>query len=159
MGGPMSIALGESDYRFGGHQRLRESRLLLRAEHFAGAAYLAGRAVEALLRALIWKNDPEIRLGRKTLDAGHDLRVLLLSVINLGVLRDGPVRNLLTANVQHVSRLWFNNMRFIPTERLQKRWYEIREIDRRRTLKAAAADYYEACAAVVKECEVLLCQS
>ena len=62
----MPIDIGESDYRRGAFQRLRESWLLLTQEYFAGSIYSAGRAVEGMLRAVIWKRDVEIRAGRKS---------------------------------------------------------------------------------------------
>jgi hypothetical protein len=44
---------GQKHYREGALERLDEASLLLRAQQFAGAIYLAGRAVEGMLRALI----------------------------------------------------------------------------------------------------------
>ena len=87
----MSQDLGENDYRQGGLQRLRESKVLLDGQLFAGGVYLAGRAVESLLRALIWKHDRDIKSGRRSLQTGHDLRELLKLVANLGVLKDNPL--------------------------------------------------------------------
>ena len=84
----MNYDLGENDYRRAGRERLKEGWILLQDEMFAGSVYLSGRAVEAILRALIWKHDPEIKAGKKSLDTGHDLRVLLERVTNLGVLRE-----------------------------------------------------------------------
>lgn len=63
--------LGEADYRSGALERLEEAFLLLRRERFGGAIYLAGRAVEGMLRAVIWKSDPDYAAGRKSLETGH----------------------------------------------------------------------------------------
>jgi hypothetical protein len=46
--------LGGSDYRSGAHDRIEESRLLMLGNRFGGSVYLAGRAVESILRATIW---------------------------------------------------------------------------------------------------------
>ncbi len=106
----MSSEIGENDYRLGGRERLQESRLLLERELFAGAVYLAGRAVESVLRAVIWRHDADIKAGSKSLETGHDLRELLREIVDLGALRNVDDRDELFENVQYVARLWFNNM-------------------------------------------------
>jgi hypothetical protein len=151
----MTSEIGESDYRRGGLERLRESGILLEREMFAGSCYLGGRAVESMLRALVWRNDVGIRRGKKSLETGHDLRELLTLVSNLGVLADDEHRNELAANVQYIARLWFNNMRFVPTEKIKSLWWDLREIRQKRTLKRASEDFYNACSSIVKRCEVL----
>lgn len=138
---PTSTSIGESDYRRGAFERLRESGILLRQELFAGSVYLAGRAVEAMLRGLILKNDADIRSGRVSLETGHDLRRLLARVASLGVLAEDEHRIELAANVQTVGRLWINNMRFFPTARLQSYWRHLGELGGKRTLKTAAHEY------------------
>jgi hypothetical protein len=151
----MSVTIGETDYRTSGRERLLEAETLLREGLFAGAVYLAGRAVEAMLRALIWKNDPELRANIRSLDTGHDLRELLAHVRKLGVLTDDEDDQAIAGDIQLVGRLWFNNMRFVSTKRLKTIWWQRGEIRGKRTLKAAVNDYYDACSAVVKRCEVL----
>ena len=149
--------LGAAEYRQGARERIGEAFTLLRSEQFSGSVYMAGRGVEGMLRAVVWKNDPEIRQGKKSLDTGHDLRNLLTLVGNLGLLQAGGRDDEFVSNVQKVGRLWFNNMRFASNKFVEIRWRTIGEIDHRRTLKRAASDYYEACSAVIKRCEVL-CQ-
>jgi hypothetical protein len=151
----MNSGLGEMDYRRAGLERLRESWLLLEREHFAGAVYLAGRGVESMLRAVIWKHDPEIASGKKSLDTGHNLRDMLTLVADLGVLAEYEHRAELAANIQYAGRLWFNNMRFMPTEKLKTWWWKLGETGPRHTLKKAVFDYYDACSAIVKRCEAL----
>ncbi len=151
----MAFAIGESDYRLAGLERLNEAGILLGRESFAGSIYLGGRAVESMLRAVIWRHDPEIRAGKMSLDTGHDLRQLLTLVANLGVLNSNEHRGALATDIQHVGRLWFNNMRFVATERLQSSWRKAGELRGKRTLKQAARDYYDSCSAIVKRCEVL----
>src|SRR5947208_1584080 len=127
----MAITFGENDYRLGGLERLLEANILLQRDHFAGSAYLAGRAVECMLRAVIWRNDPDYRTGRKSLETGHDLRELLVLVLNLGVVKDLSERDELGGLVQRIGRLWYNNLRFASTEKLRGRWWELGEIDKR----------------------------
>lgn len=154
----MATVLGETDYRQGALERLAESFHLLRQEHFAGSVYLAGRGVEGMLRALIWRHDSDVRTGRKSLDTGHHLRNLLDEVADLGVLGDDEHRDELANSVQRVARLWFNNMRFVPSKRLEQYWRGIGELGRRRSLKSVSHDFVNSCSAIIKRCEVLLCR-
>src|SRR5579884_1716400 len=91
-GGPGATAnaFGEAQYRRGAGERLAEAHLLLIGGRLSGSVYLAGRAVEGMLRALIWRHDSEIRSGQKQLETGHDLHQLLGVIRRLGVLTGGP---------------------------------------------------------------------
>ncbi len=149
--------MGEAAYRKGARDRIGESFILLRAEAFGGSAYLAGRGAEGALRAVLWKSDPEIQQGRKSLDTGHDLRRLLTNVRNLGLLRGGGPDDPLIAAVQRVARLWYNNMRFTSSRAVETKWFELGEVTGQRTIKQAASDFYDACSVIIKRCEVL-CQ-
>jgi hypothetical protein len=62
---PNSISIKGDDYRVGALERLNDAFILLRADQFAGAASSAGRAVEGMLRAVIWKRDEDVRKGKK----------------------------------------------------------------------------------------------
>jgi hypothetical protein len=150
-------AMGEADYRKGALDRIGESYILLRAEAFGGSVYLAGRGAEGALRAVLWKADSEIQQGKKSLDTGHDLRRLLTNVRNLGVLHAGGPDDPLVAAVQRVARLWYNNMRFASSRAVETRWYELGEVTGKRSIKQAAAEFYDACSTVIKRCEAL-CQ-
>jgi hypothetical protein len=147
--------IGETDYRNGARERLNESFILLRKELWGGSVYLAGRAVEGMLRAVIWKGDREYIAGKKSLETGHNLRDMLKLVRNLGVLKDDDLHGSITSDVQKVGRLWWNNMRFLPTTKIQTLWYDLGEIGKRRTMKQATEEYYDACSAVIKRCEAL----
>jgi hypothetical protein len=147
--------LGESDYLHGGLERLEESGILLRNGRYAGSVYLAGRAVESMLRALIWKNDPQIKSGRKSLDTGHDLREMLANAIQLGVLSDCEYRMVIADGIQKIARLWLNNMRYYHSKKLTSIWWEKGVISRKRPLKLAAFEFFNACSIVFKRCEVL----
>lgn len=150
--------IGEIDYRQGGRERLEEAKVLLKDERFAGGAYLAGRAVESLLRAVIWHFDSEIRAGRKTLDTGHDLRELFDLILALGALTNERQRAELRWKIQSIYRLWSNNLRYIPTRKLKSIWWRAGAVHKRQTLKQAASGYYQTCSAVVERCEAL-CES
>lgn len=154
----MPDQMGEMDYRQGAFERLSESSYLLREARYAGCIYLAGRATEGILRALLWRNDAEIRQGRKSLDTGHDLRQVLQRVTDLGVVRNEEHRVKLVYDVQRVAQLWTNNMRFWSTIKVEKHWLKLGEIHARKTLKRAADDFYNANSTIVKRCEVL-CKS
>jgi len=150
-----STAMGESGYRAGARDRIDEAFRLLRAEQFGGSAYLAGRGAEGALRAVLWKNDVEIQQGKKSLDTGHDLRALLANVRNLGLLRAGGRDDAFATAVQHVARLWYNNMRFASTESVEKKWFMLGEVRKNHTFKQATTEFYDACAVVIKRCEAL----
>lgn len=150
-----SMNVGGSDYREGAKQRLEEAGVLLRTGLFSGSVYLAGRAVEGMLRALIWRQDSEYATGKKTLDTGHDLRNLLELAESPGIMAAYSDRDLLKDDVQMIARLWLNNMRFVPDRKLRDYWYNIRELNNRRSLKQASGGFYDACSAIVKRCEVI----
>jgi hypothetical protein len=61
----------------------------------------------------------------------------------------------LIADVQHVARLWYNNMRFASARAIETRWYDLGEVTGRWTFKQASYDFYDSCSAVVKRCEAL----
>jgi hypothetical protein len=147
---------GAADYRQGALERLADASHLLRMKAFAGSIYLAGRSVEGMLRAVVWQHDSEIRTGRKSLDTGHDLKRLLSEIGHLGLLREDSQDNEFRKRVQMVARLWFNNMRFAPSDRVEDYWKRLGDVTKRRTLKQAATDYYDACGGVIKRCEKLL---
>jgi hypothetical protein len=149
------MPMGEADYRKGARDRIGEAYLLLREERFGGSVYLAGRGAEAALRAVLWMADLEIQQGKKSLDTGHDLRQLPTNVRNLGLLRAGGRDDPLITDVQHVARLWYNNMRFASARAIETRWYDLGEVTGRWTFKQASYDFYDACSAVVKRCEAL----
>jgi len=129
--------------------------MLLVAQSFAGSVYLAGRSVEGMLRALIWRRDVGIQQGKKSLETGHDLRELLVYVRNLGLLRAEGRDEEFEARVQRVGRLWSNDLRFAPTRLVEAQWKKAGEVTNRRSLKLAAREYFEDCSAIIKRCEVL----
>jgi hypothetical protein len=152
-----STTLDGNDYRNGALERLDDAWILYRANQFAGCVSDAGRAVEGMLRAVIWKRDADVASGKKSLDTGHDLRELLTRVADLGLLVPDPRRDELQETVQHIAQLWFNNIRFASTKFVETRWFQRGEVTRKRTMKQAAEQFWYDCQEVVKRCEVL-CQ-
>jgi hypothetical protein len=130
----------------------------LRAGQFAGCASEAGRAVEGMLRAVIWKRDQDVIAGGKSLDTGHDLRQLLTRVRDLGLLSSAdPSRDQLAEQVQRIAQRWFNNMRFASSKFVETRWIRLGVVRKGRTMKQATSAFYLDCRDVLKRCEVL-CQ-
>ncbi len=146
--------LGDVGYRNGARDRLEEAFALLQEELFGGCVYLAGRAVEGMLRGVIWKGDPGYASGRKTLNTGHNLRDMLKLIKNLGAI-DRALSDSITGDIQRVSRLWSNDMRFWPTTMVRQYWYELGGIGKKRTLKLAAREYYIVCSEIIRRCEAL----
>jgi len=147
-----SGGFGGSDYRQAALERLSEAQMLFMREYYGGGVYLAGRAVEGMLRAVIWFRDAEIQQGKKSLETGHDLRQLLAAVRDLGLL--GRHDDLETT-VQTVGRLWSNNLRFASSRYVETFWWGLGEVGKRRTMKQATAAYFDACHAIIKRCEPL----
>jgi len=149
--------LDGDDYRKGALERLDDAFILLRAGQFAGSASDAGRAVEGMLRAIIWKRDSDVRSGRKSLETGHDLRELLTHIRNLGLMSQAGPDDDLEEQVLRIGRLWFNNMRFASSKFVETRWLGLGEVRKGRTFKQATEMFCVAAARVLKRCEVL-CQ-
>jgi len=152
--------IGEQDYRNGAKERLAEAGRLFQGDQFSGCVYLAGRAVEGMLRGLIWKLDPEYRVGKKSLETGHDLKDLLKLVEGFGLLSDQNNRDdEMRRHVQNVARRWHNNMRFVPERWIASYWRTIAVITSRNTMRHAAREFYRACSMIIKRCEVLYDQA
>jgi HEPN domain-containing protein len=147
--------IGATEYRNGARERIREASVLLRAGLWAGSVYLAGRAVEGMLRAVIWKCDRAYATGGKSLETGHDLRKMVSVIRNLGLFRDEDMRQSISWAIQRIGRLWSNDMRFWPVARVEQVWRRLREIQGKHTMKKAAQVFYDACSVVIKCCEAL----
>jgi hypothetical protein len=137
-----SSALDGDDYRKGALERLADAWILYKTGQFAGCISDAGRAVEGMLRAVIWKRDADVALGRKSLDTGHD---------------PDPARDELKDSIQRIAQLWFNNIRFASTKFVETYWMRRGEVNRNRTIKQAAEQFWYDCKQVANRCEVL-CQ-
>jgi hypothetical protein len=151
-----SHTLDGEDYRKGALERLDNAGHLLRQERLGDAIYLAGRAVEGMLRPVVWHHDKDVRDGRKSLETGHQLPQLLESVADLGLLRaDGGRDQDLRDSVQAIGRRWFNNMRFASGRFVHTLWWALGIVSDRWTFKQAAHEFYNACSKVIKRCEEL----
>jgi len=75
--------------------------------------YLAGRAVEAILRALILKKSDRI-------DSGHDLKHHLKSARRLGMLTDNEARGggRINDHMNELAIIWQNNRRYADDDKL-----------------------------------------
>jgi len=153
-----NTALSGDDYRKGALERLDDAFILLRAGQFSGSVSDAGRAVEGMLRAAIWKRDADVRAGKKSLETGHNLRMLLTHVHNLGLLSSTEPRDDgLDEQVQRIAQLWFNNMRFASSKFVETHWFRLGAVGNGRSLKQATESFCLDCQEVLKRCEVL-CQ-
>jgi hypothetical protein len=152
------LRFGATDYREAAIERLSESQTLLRTQHHAGSVYLAGRGVESMLRALVWKGDADIRLGKKSLETNHDLKKLLAMVANLGLLIAGQRDESFKDRINRVGLTWHNNLRFASEEYLASWWKKIGRITKQRSLKFVAERYFQDCSAIIARGQEL-CQS
>ena len=99
----MSLKLGTTDYYEGALCRLEDARRLEDQQRWVAAVYLAGRAVEAMLRSLLWVKDRQQEIG-------HDLRDLLKRSRSLGMLDREDEE--FDDHLEDVARLWHNNLRY-----------------------------------------------
>lgn len=69
---------------------------------------MAGRAVESILRSLLWSSSREQQVG-------HDLRDLLKRARSLGLMAEDETQ--LQDQVNDVAIVWYNNLRFVGSNR------------------------------------------
>lgn len=105
----MRMPLGSDDYREGALERLEDAIILRDQQRWVAAIYLAGRAVEAILRSLLW-------LKSRQQGVGHDLRDCLKRARSLGLLREDEIQ--LQDHINDVAVIWYNNLRFVGSNRL-----------------------------------------
>ncbi len=93
-------------------ERLNEANLLYEKSRYALALYVAGVAVESLLRAYIVRSDPKF-------EAAHDL-FLLLSASNLrSLVAPAESQQVFTA-ITALFRRWRNDLRYTSNARLRR---------------------------------------
>jgi len=101
------------DYFDAAKERLNEANLLYENERYSLALYVAGVAVESLLRAYIFRLEPK-------LEAAHDLE-LLLDASNLRkITTPSESQQVYTAIVKLYQR-WKNDLRYTSNDRLRRR--------------------------------------
>lgn len=105
----MAIPVHPVDYFHAAQERMTQSSLLRREEHFALAMYVAGAAVECMLRAY-HPTDAEF-------DEKHDI-VQVFKGCDFDKLGDAA-RKRLRGPVQTVHLLWQNRFRFFCEDRLR----------------------------------------
>jgi len=102
-----------ADYFTAAKERLDEARLLFEKARYALALYIAGVAVESLLRAYTFRLEAQ-------LDAAHNLK-LLLDVSNpQSLATPAESRQLFTA-IDELYRRWRNDLRYTSNDRLRRR--------------------------------------
>jgi hypothetical protein len=118
------MRLAAEDYRDAAAEHVATARLLHDAGRYAAAHYLAGLAVECILRAYRRRMDPAF-------DARHDLEQLMLaSGFGQAVsrLKQPEQRDVETAFAEVVVR-WRNNLRY-GSEGLLRRFLKAQLLDR-----------------------------
>lgn len=143
----MAVSLGAVDYREGAFARLAEAWILYEGHRWTGAAYLAGRAAEAILRSLLW-------LRTREHEVGHDLRDLLTRAQELGLIADPDAK--LENHINDVAVVWNNNLRFAGDGAFLR---HLKEIGKHQKVKGDRAKYaakmlLQACEAIVARGEV-----
>ncbi len=101
------------DYFDAAKERLNEANLLYENERYSLALYVAGVAVESLLRAYIVRVNPKF-------EAAHDL-YLLLDASNLHSFSAPTESQQVFAAITMLFRRWRNDFRYTSTDRLRRR--------------------------------------
>ena len=128
--------------------RLKDAQELYDRQRWVGATYLAGRAVEAMLRALLWR-------AQRQQEVGHGLPLLLSKIGSLGLLK-GREDDVLTGKVNEVAVVWNNDLRFVGDERFGKHLRRVRR-DRRLGRTPVLGDPAKANAkSTVENCEQII---
>ena len=101
------------DYFTAAKERLDEANLLFEKTRYALALYVAGVAVESLLRAYAFRLESQ-------LDAAHNLK-LLLDVSNLQSLATPTESQQVFTAIDELYRRWRNDLRYTSNDRLRRR--------------------------------------
>lgn len=118
-------------YREGAIERLADAHILLAGRRWAGAAYLAGRSAEAMLRALVRGVTPNDT-------SGHDLRDLWQRSIALNLISTQE-QNRLYDHVNRLAAVWRNNLRYATDDRLLR---HLKDLGLDRRLKGNPVEYW-----------------
>lgn len=132
-----------TEYRDAALERMRDARELKRLERYPLAMYVAGVAVECMLRAFRHRDRPH--------DSHHDV-VALLAVCDRERLGE-PAWAKLRGHVQTVHLLWLNNFRYKDALRMRKHLNDLEYYERVKrdsdTLKVACIELTEAALGIV----------
>jgi HEPN domain-containing protein len=101
------------DYVDAAKERLTQANLLYEKAHYSLALYVAGVAVESLLRAYIFQLEPK-------LEAAHNLK-MLLKAGNLLSFTTPIEGQQLGAAISNLYDRWRNDLRYTSNNRLRRR--------------------------------------
>lgn len=102
-----------TDYVDAAKERLAEANLLYEKAHYALALYIAGVAMESLLRAYIFRLEPK-------LEAAHNLR-MLFNASRLHAFITQPEHKQIGTAVTDLFKRWRNDLRYTSNDRLRRR--------------------------------------
>ncbi len=143
------LKFGTDAYRAGSLERIEEARLL-KERHYSLSIYVAGLAVEGMLRSLC-------AIESREFDERHDLRKIAIRVQNLGLLRRGQKDHGFVAAVEKVAKYWRNTLRFAGFAQRQSFLVEAGAIGKRDPgrVRKFCEEYFDDCSTVVRRCEIL----
>ena len=118
--GGCDVKLSGDDYISGASERITAAYVMYTSERFVDAVYLAGVAVECILRAYADESDE--------FEARHDLS-RLMKAATLERFVGEKQRQTISAALGEVWSRWKNNYRYIPDPRLRKEFKRL-ELDR-----------------------------
>jgi hypothetical protein len=141
---------GTETYRRGALERIDEARILKNSQRYSLSMYVAGLAVEGMLRSLHW-------LKSKAFDEKHDLKRIAVRVESLGLLRQGRDDDFVSG-VQGVARRWSNVLRFADYDQMEGFLWDIGDLRRREEgkVRRVCSEHFNRCSEIVRRCEVLL---
>jgi hypothetical protein len=140
---------GSDTYRRGALERLDDARILKDSQRYSLSMYVAGLAVEGMLRSLCW-------LKSKEFDEKHDLKRIAVRIESLGLLRQGRDDDFVS-KVQRVARRWSNVLRFADYDQIEGFLWDIGELRRREQgeVRQVCGEHFDNCSEIVRRCVVL----
>ncbi len=123
------MKFGADDYYCCSIERMDQARHLLQSDSYSLAIYCSGLAIECMLRAFRWKDDP-------TFDGRHDLNDLLdasrfmtqhnqlLCRTELDAERSEALSMRMKAALSAIVKVWRNNLRYASEAKLRRYFFE-----------------------------------
>jgi len=140
------MKFGTETYRAGALERLDDARLLLERGRFTASVYMAGLAVEGMLRSLIW-------LRSREFDERHYLKSMAIRISELGLLRSHSRDSDFVSKVNAVTGRWSNDLRFADEDQFLR---NTKLGQSRGQIRKACTEQFESCSEIVDRCEILL---
>lgn len=106
------MSIGADDYREASLIRLNEAILLYEREQWVGCVYLAGRAVQCVLRSMLWSPSGDMHTG-------HNLPQTLDAIRRTGLIRAKELDRFVD-EVADLSIVWRNDLRFTGPRRFAR---------------------------------------